>query len=188
MNAPTTQNSEINCRIFLTSKTRMTSESKLRNRARFTSALSSLYAFYLIVYSILDSFKLVVFQNFGVISIIFSSALFGLSLYWQGQRDFERADAYKQCYLKLQKLEADNLTDEEKTIHYFDILSIYENQTDDDYDEMTVDALLRGQKIYNSRNDITPNNWTIFKVFTGKICRYSFAAILIIWPLSLTFF
>lgn len=183
MNAPTTKSkTSTDTRIYLTAKSRMTSEANLRSQARFNQILPAIYSFYLIVISLLDLTQIYKFQNFSAISILCSIALFGIALFYQGQKLEERADNYKQCYLKLQQLEAEDLPEKEKNARYFSILEIYENQSRDDFDEMIFESWLRKQDLRNSNGPIILTNYVFVKTIFIKIFRNLFRLFLIIIP------
>lgn len=178
---PTSSHEE---RIYLTYKTRMTSEARLRSNARISNILLAWYSFSLIAFSIADLSKIVSISNFSLISAAGSIAIFGTTLYIYGERYSERAENFRNCYLKLKALYESSSPIQEKMQKYAEVLEIYENQSDADYDEMMFDAHLRGQDLSNSQGSIKIT-WAKFgTVLCRRAVRYVILAIIFALPVA----
>jgi hypothetical protein len=149
-----TQSPNLTEKIYLTYKTRMTTEARLRRTGFIAYVLLSWYSFALIAFSFLDLSNRFRVNNFSLISAIVSVGTFAISLFVYGERYTERADQFKNCYLKLQRLYESDIPATEKMARYSEILEIFDNQTDDDYDDMLFNALLRNQNLYNAKGEV----------------------------------
>ena len=136
--------------IYLTYKTRMTTEARLRRTASIGNWLIAWYSFSLIVFSLLDLSGRYVISSFSIISAAVSIGILVVSLFITGEKYSERADNNKSCYLKLQNIYKSEANEAEKMSLYSDVLSQYENQSDTDFDEMVFDAWARGQELRNA--------------------------------------
>jgi hypothetical protein len=174
-------------KIYLTYKTRMLSEALARSHARFYTALIPWYSFLVIALSISQGFGYYSGSGASLFIAVSSVGIFGLSLYINGHELWQRAEGYKDCYLKLTRIYESNASDDEKMNEYNSVLKIYENQTDSDYDEMLFDAYLRGQKLMNSRGTIILTYSVCAKVVFSKIFRYFIRVLLFLAPILLGF-
>jgi len=181
-------------KIYLTYKTRMTTEARLRKTALTLHLLLSWYSFCLIVLSILDiSNKFEIYYS-SMISVAASVLIFSLSLFIYGERYSERADQFRNCYLKLKSLYETTLDVDKKMQIYAEILNQYENQSDKDYDEMLFDAYLRNQQLRNAKEVVRITFVVFVKIFFRRIIyitlTFAFfvapvvAGILLIHPLA----
>ncbi len=157
--------------IYLTYKTRMTTEARLRRMASLGNWLIAWYSFSLIVFSLLDLSGRYVISSFSIISAAVSIGILVVSLIVTGEKYGERADGIKSRYLKLQSLYKSNVDEVEKMSRYSDILSQYENQSDTDFDEMVFDAWLRGQTLRNAEGPVSISVLTGVRVLSKRIAR-----------------
>lgn len=160
-------------RIYITYKTRMMSESRLRSSAYYSNVMIVWYSLALIVISLIDLSGKFIVSNFSMISAAVSIAVFAMSLFIYGERYSERADQFRSCYLKLQALHASALSDNEKAERYSEILEFYPNHSDSDYDEMLFDAWIRGQSLSNSSGPIKITLLKIVEVGVKRLLRCS---------------
>lgn len=125
----------------------------------------------LIVFSLIDISKIRTIQNFSLISAATSICIFALSIFIYGEKYTERADQFRSCYLKLQELYVSSASSVVKMKRYAQILELYQNQSDKDYDNMMFDALLRGQKLRNAEGPVTIS-WYKFAIVLAKRLGY----------------
>lgn len=157
--------------IYLTYKTRMTTEARLRKAAYIGNWLIAWYSFSLIVISLMDLSGRYVIASFSIISATVSIAILAVSLILTGQKYGERADNIKSCYLKLQNIYKSESDEAEKMSRYADVLSQYENQSDADFDEMVFDAWVRGQKLRNAEGPISVSVLMAIRVIAKRLAR-----------------
>lgn len=158
-------------KIYLTYKTRMTTEARLREKAFLSNAFLAWYSFTLIVFSLMDISSKFLITNFSMISAVVSIAIFAMSLFLYGQRYTERADQFRECYLKLQSLYQSELSMAVKMTKYSEIIALYENQSDRDFDEMVFDCYLRGQVLQNSVGILKISRSILLLVATRRLFR-----------------
>lgn len=168
--------------IYLTCKTRMVSEAKLRATGKLYNLLITWYAFWLIVLSLVDLLGIYKIPYSDFIFTACSIATFGLSLLVYGERHFEKAEEFRNCYLSLQKIYRSASSDENKIRRYFEVLELYPNQSDDDYDEMVFMAHLRKQRLYNAAGDIKCAFLPSAKVVARKILKFAYWIGLFVLP------
>lgn len=161
----------------------MTTEARLRFTSLVSNAMLSWYSFALIVFSLLDLSNKFSIANFSMISAVVSIAIFSMSIFVYGERYSDRAEQFRSCYLKLQSLYESNLTTPMKMQRYAEILSLYENQSDKDYDEMLFDAFLRSQKLENAHGPVRISLVKFFEVLAKRLLRGALLAAIIFLPL-----
>lgn len=169
-------------KIYLTYKTRMLTEARLLKSARFQNGLMAWYSFWLITISLLQLAGYYDSTNASLVFVSASIGLFGLSLYITGQKHAERAEQFKSCYLQLKALYESNASEHTKLKRYAEILGVFENQTEDDFDEMVFDATSRGQKLYDSQGTVTLTSKTSSRVKRKKVVRALTALLLVVAP------
>lgn len=170
-------------KIYITYKTRMTTEARLRKTAQTSHALLSWYAFCLIILSMIDISGKFQITSSGMISAAVSVAIFALSLFIYGERYNERADQFKNCYLKLKQLYESSIKIEQKMKKYSEILEQYENQSDKDYDEMVFDAWLRGQVLENASGPIEISKVIFCRILAWRLVKKAVIGALFVAPL-----
>lgn len=158
-------------KIYLTYKTRMTTEARLRKTALICHILLSWYSLCLIILSLIEISNRFTIVDSNVVAGGVSVAIFGLSLFIYGERYNERASEFKNCYLKLQYLYESSLSVQQKMKRYAEILEYYENQSDKDYDEMLFDAYLRNQKLRNAAGPVEITRVVFCKVLFWRAVR-----------------
>lgn len=171
-------------RIYLTYKTRMTTEQRLRRTGYFVYTLLNWYAFLLIAVSIVNLSHLFIIPYVDLYSTLLSAGVFGLTLFASGEKYSERADKFKACYLELQSLYQGALPSEQKVLEYHQILKRYHNQSDDDYDDMVFDSYLRGKRLTDASGEIRLSKVTISRVIFRRVYRYLLAVSLFVAPLA----
>jgi hypothetical protein len=170
-------------KIYLTYKTRMTTEARLRKTALTSHVLLSWYSACLIILSVIEISSDFVVENSSMISAGVSLVTFALSLFIYGERYSERADQFKGCYLKLQRLYESQMDAGEKMREYSDILENYENQSDNDYDNMLFDAFLRGQSLSNARGPVRVSVPTFIRILVWRLFIAALVIALFIAPI-----
>ncbi len=171
-------------KIYLTYKTRMTTESLLRRRAFFSNVMLAWYSFCMIVFSLMDLSRQFLISNFSMISAVVSMAIFAMTLFIYGQRYSERADQFRECYLKLQRLYQSKMNIAAKMNKYSDILSLYENQSDHDFNEMQFSSWLRRKELKDSKGVLTISWPTIFLVTAKRIGRIGILSTIFLIPVG----
>lgn len=175
-------------KIYLTYKSRMLAEANLRQTGRWLNNLISWYSFWLIIISLSQIIDVYRVYQADFIFMTCSIALFGLSLFVQGERYFEKADQFKNCYLEMQALYESSLATNAKMKKYAEIRNKYENQRDDDYDDMLFDAWMRNQHLENATSPVKITWQRGIVVIVRRAVRYGFLIILALFPVSALLF
>ena len=153
--------------IWLTAKTRMISERRLRRSALLSHLALTWFSFCLIC----ESIRLALYPG-GQISLLLSLALsilvFALSLIFYGFRFEERAEHFRSCYLRLQKLNRNESSNQQKLNEYHRILEFFPNHSDADYDAMLVESWRHGITPTNSKGQISISKTTIAKIYVKQ--------------------
>lgn len=171
-------------KIYLTYKTRMSAEAKLRQTGRWLNNLISWYSFWLIIISLSQITDVYQFYKADFIFAACSIGLFGLSLFVYGERYFEKADQFRNCYLEMQAVFESPLTTNAKMKKYADIKNRYENQIDDDYDDMLFDAWTRNQDLWNAIEPVKITWKRAVIVLARRAMRYGFVLALFLFPVA----
>lgn len=175
-------------KIFITYKTRMTTEVRLRRTGVIFHTMLSWYSFCFIILSVLDATGKFIISYYSIASAVGATAIFGLSLFTYGERYNERANEFKNCYLTLQRLYESSMSAQRKMAEYAKIREQYENQSDSDYDNMLFDAYFRGQEIKNAHGVIQISTSTIISVGFRRFVRFAFISAVFVAPvLAATF-
>ena len=172
-------------KIYLTYKTRMTTESRLRFTGLIFHVILSWYSFCLIALSTLSISGLYDAAGIGIVSVTCSVGVFGLSIYTYGERYSERADQFKSCYLELQRLYESEGTTSQKMTQYADILSRYPNQSNADYDNMLVNAKVRGQELSNADGPTSATGYMVNKILLFRFLKFALITLIIFAPILL---
>jgi SMODS and SLOG-associating 2TM effector domain family 5 len=175
-------------KIYLTYKTRMTAEAKLRATGRFFNILITWYSFCLIIISLSEMTHFYQIPQANFIFTSCSIGIFGLSLFASGERYFEKADQFRNCYLELQALYQSTLTSERKMQRYAELLKKYDNQSGDDFDDMLFDAWTRNQGLEDATGPVRITYKRVVVVIAKKCMRYGFFIALITLPLTAMLF
>lgn len=170
--------------IYLTSKIRMTSEVRLKLTGKLLNALITWYSFVLIALSVADIAKIIEFKYFSTFSVAYSVGTLVASLILQGERHQERAERFRECYLKLQGIyRSTALTDEEKLQDYQKILDNYENHSDYDYQSVVVSSWWNSKTLENLSGKLKPSLQNFFYIGFRKVLSFFFWASLFLLPI-----
>jgi len=133
-------------RIWITAHVRMRSESKLRSLSR---RLAFITVWYSTVLTCLTVYQLVapneVFRD--VAAAAFAVAVLALSIFIPSLNLDQRADRFRECYLKLQRILETTTDDNSLKFAYFDILDAYPNHSTADHTDFIVSSYLNKQEV-----------------------------------------
>lgn len=170
---PASSENQIN-NIYLTSRIRMGSEVRLKSNGKVLNALITWYSFILIALSVADISKILEFKYFSTFSVACSVGILVASLLLQGARYQERAERFRECYLKLQSLHSSpDIGLDEKLKDYHAILNNYENHSDFDYQVALVSAWWNNKYLENSREKLNAGFSNISYVVSMKVVSVS---------------
>ena len=176
-------------RIWLTSKTRMTSERRCRTISHVLNVTVAWYSLLLILVSI-DQLVTGVSPRASAVSVIFSVSVFTLSLVIPALNFSGAAGQFRGCYLNLDRLLAEEVSDSELARRYHDTLSHYPNHLEFDHDTMIVSSALRGRSLTNAAGELKPTlfQWTkVISVYVIAIVSTVAVLIMPIWHVPTLF-
>jgi hypothetical protein len=153
-----------NNQIYLTYKTRMLAEARCKFRARFWNVMVAWYSLWLIALSVID-LKSPEGKGHALAIVVLSIFVFSLSLIIPSIGLDEKAVRHRECYLRLQRLRAEKLSETAKLQRYFDILEGYPNHSDIEWDATVVRANMRGQSLVNNSGPIVATKTQYAKVY-----------------------
>jgi hypothetical protein len=137
-------------RIWLTSRARMISERKaLRNQTCSYLAVTY-YSLFVIIISLFSDYYRLFYGNFEEINISASVVVLAASLVAGGFRFETRAAAFRECYLRLQKLHGEEIPESDKEKSYMELLSAYPNHPTRDYYDFVLRLTLFEKKPLNN--------------------------------------
>lgn len=137
--------------IWITYKIRMNSEARYKSYSLASHMWMSCFTFALITYSVFsDQYKLLI-PNLDKVNICLSIASFSLSLILYGFKFDERANLFRECYLKLQSLYKADAEISDINREYAAILSQYPNHTENDYKDTIINLVMTDSKFDSSR-------------------------------------
>ncbi len=113
------------------------------------------------------------------------------SLVAGGFRFEARAHVFRECYLKLQKLEGKILSSEEKLAEYLEILDIYPNHAEKDYYDLIVNhTYWEGKSLSIGEKPLRPTAymWSSYMVrhffyYASVVFAFLAPVLFLAWPL-----
>lgn len=169
-------------RIWLTSKTRMTSERRCRTISHVMNATVAWYSLLLIFVSI-DQLVTGMSPRASVLSVIFSVSVFTLSLIIPALNFSGASEQFRSCYLNLDRLLAEEVSDNELARRYHDTLSHYPNHLEFDHDTMIVSSALRGRRLENATGELKPTLFQWAKVVSVHAILFIATVAVLILPI-----
>lgn len=171
-------------RIWITARTRMVSEKKALVHQNVSYLTVTYYTLFTIIGSIFSEFYSK--HYFYLDNILLSASIVVLvaSLVSGGFRFETKASTFRECYLKLQDLEVQNIPEEEKSRKYTDLLSGYPNHSKSDYYDFIINQIFWENKtIKSGDNEILLNKYIITSYLLRKILFYLIILILYFAPI-----
>lgn len=169
-------------KIWLTSKARMTSERRCRTISHLMNVGVACYSLLLILVSI-DQLVTDASTRASAVSLIFSVSIFTLSLVIPALNFSGAAEKFRSCYLNLDRLLAEDISDDELARRYHDTLSHYPNHLEFDYDTMIVSSALRGRNLTNASGELRPTIFQWAKVISVYIVSIAAAVAALVLPI-----
>ncbi|TCA03821.1 SLATT domain-containing protein [Rhizobium leguminosarum bv. viciae] len=173
-----TKLSNVDDRIWITSRVRMIAERKAIRNQNVSYISVTYYSLFTVILSVFSKFYVLTYPLLEEINLSASVVVLVASLVAGGFRFETRANIFRECYLKLQKLQSKNITEEERLAEYLDILEIYPNHSDRDYYDLIVNhTYWEGKKLNMGETSLIPTSY----MWLSYIVRHTF------YYLSVTF-
>lgn len=162
----------------------MISERKYLARQNVSYLLIVYYSIFSVLLAVFSDFYSERFYYFEEITTTSSVLVLVASLLATGFRFEARAAVFRDCYLKLQKLEAEQMPEESKSSRYVDLLLDYPNHTEYDYHDFVIKHTYWDSKTLTSGNDtVKPTHFMWLSYSTRKASYYALLIVLLIAPL-----
>jgi hypothetical protein len=183
--------SNVDDRIWITSRARMIAERKAIRNQNISHLSVTYYSLFTVVLSVFSQFYVQAYPLLEQINLSASVIVLVASLVAGGFRFESRANIFRECYLKLQKLESKNITDEEKIREYTEILDIYPNHSEKDYYDLIVNhTYWEGKKLNIGDKPLTTTKYIclsyIFRhalYYASAVLLFSLPLAFLVWPL-----
>lgn len=140
----------INDTIWVTSRVRMISERKALRNQNISFLAVTYYSLFTVILSVFDEVYSTPYPLLDEITLSSSIIVLVASLVAAGFRLEARASTFRECYLKLQTLHDEELSEQEKKMKYREILVDFPNHTPSDYcDFLTTHIFIERKKLWS---------------------------------------
>ncbi|MGZ9719726.1 SLATT domain-containing protein [Rhizobium miluonense] len=178
----------INDRIWITSRVRMIAESKALRNQKFSYVAVTYYSLFTVILSIFSAYYTKSYPLLEQINLSASVVVLVASLVAGGFRFEASASFYRECYLKLQRLHAEDLSPLDKSRQYNEILWDYPNHSNRDYYDFLVSQIcFEGNKLKNGDHELNYTYCMLFSYLFRRVIYYGVLAILFFVPLLFLF-
>lgn len=179
-----TKLSNVDDRIWITSRVRMISERKALRNQNVSYLSVTYYSLFTVVISIFSKFYVQTYPLLEQINLSASVIVLVASLVAGGFRFESRANIFRECYLKLQKLESKNISEDERLKEYLEVLEIYPNHSEKDYYDLIVNhTYWEGKKLHIGDKSLVPTKYMWLSYIFRHFFYYAFVALLFLIPL-----
>ncbi len=176
--------SNVDDRIWITSRVRMIAERKAIRNQNFSYISVTYYSLFTVILSVFSKFYVQSYPMLEEINLSASVVVLVASLVAGGFRFETRANIYRECYLKLQRLQSKALSDEDRLIEYLDILDIYPNHSEKDYYDLIVNhTYWEGKKLKMGDDALVPTSFMWISYIFRHIFYYACVLFLFVAPL-----
>lgn len=166
-----TKLSNVDDRIWITSRIRMIAERKAIRNQNVSYLSVTYYSLFTVVLSVFSKFYVQTYPLLENINLSASVIVLVASLVAGGFRFESRANIFRECYLKLQKLESKNVNSNERLNEYLEILEIYPNHSEKDYYDLIVNhTYWEGKELNIGDKPLTPTKY----MWLSYIFRHTF--------------
>lgn len=176
--------SNVDDRIWITSRVRMIAERKAILNQNVSYISVTYYSLFTVVLSIFSKFYKLTYPLLEEINLSASVVVLVASLVAGGFRFESRANIFRECYLKLQKLQSKNIDEDERFKEYIDILEIYPNHYQKDYYDLIVNhTYWEGKELSIGGNPLIPTRYMWISYIFRHTLYYFTVTLLFLVPL-----
>lgn len=162
----------------------MIAERKAIRNQNFSYISVTYYSLFTVILSVFSKFYVQSYPMLEEINLSASVVVLVASLVAGGFRFETRANIYRECYLKLQRLQSKALSDEARLIEYLDILDIYPNHSEKDYYDLIVNhTYWEGKKLKIGDEALVPTYFMWISYIFRHIFYYACVLFLFVAPL-----
>lgn len=168
------QEGNIKDRIWITSRVRMISESKSLRYNKLSLIFLTYYSTFVVVFSIFSKYFRPAYSAFDEINLAASVVVLAVSLVVAGFKFEQIASIFRECYLSLQKLYSERISDEEKEERYNDILLRFPNHSNQDfYDFLVSHTLIERKKVWNGASELNYTKYMLASFIWRRVVLYT---------------
>lgn len=177
-----------NGNIYLTAKSRMVAESRLKHADTMAQVLMAWYSVCLIGMSLLDLSQTYRVRDVSVMTAILSVAVLATSIFLPGRNFSVRAARFRDCYLQLQRIYRSADTPEKKAEAYAKVLPLFDNHSQRDYEWVLFQSWVLGKPLADAAGSISVSRLIIAKCLLRAFLRAAFVLVLFAFPLVFAYF
>ncbi|WP_346897587.1 SLATT domain-containing protein [uncultured Roseibium sp.] len=182
----------INDTIWITSRVRMIAERKALRNQNASFLAVTYYSLFSVILSIFSGFYSKLYAALDDIILSSSVVVLVASLVAAGFRLQDKASAFRECYLKLQSLYDEELSDQEKKGKYREIMMDFPNHAPKDYADLLVNHIfLEGKSLTSGGKELKYTKIMFVSFFLRAALYWGMLAILflgpvlfLLWPLA----
>ena len=143
------------------------------------------YSLFSVILSIFDEFYSKPYPALDEINLSSSVVVLVASLVAAGFRLEARASAFRECYLKLQTLFDEVLSDQDKKTKYREIMMDFPNHSPKDYTDLLVNhVVLEGKKLNNGAKELKHTKFMVVSFVSRAALYWGLLAILFLGPVA----
>ncbi|NTH46753.1 SLATT domain-containing protein [Agrobacterium rhizogenes] len=175
--------SNIDDRIWITSRVRMIAERKALRNQNISYMSVTYYSLFTVIVAVFSKFYVLTYPLLEEINLSASVVVLVASLVSGGFRFETSATVYRECYLKLQRLQGEDLPPEKKEEKYNEILWDYPNHSNNEYYDFIINhACLEGKKLTNGTHELKPTAYMWFSYLFRRAFYYGTIVVLFTAP------
>ncbi|WP_156932757.1 SLATT domain-containing protein [Rhizobium sp. IBUN] len=179
-----TKLNNVDDRIWITSRVRMIAERKALRNQNVSYLSVTFYSLFTVILSIFSKYYVLTYPLLEEINLSASVIVLVASLVAGGFRFESRANTFRECYLKLQKLESKNLPPDERLTQYTEILDIYPNHSNRDYYDLIINhTYWEGKELKIGEKPLNPTLYMWLSYISRRIFYYASVTVLFAVPL-----
>jgi uncharacterized membrane protein YjgN (DUF898 family) len=162
----------------------MIAERKAIRNQNFSYISVTYYSLFTVILSIFSKYYQATYPLLEQINLAASVVVLVASLVAGGFRFEASATVYRECYLKLQKLNDQTLPPGDKEDRYNEILWDHPNHSDKDYYDLIINhTYWEGKKLTNGEHKLVPTGYMWFSYIFRRISYYGVLTVLFVGPL-----
>ncbi|WP_454849565.1 SLATT domain-containing protein [Rhizobium binxianense] len=175
--------SKINDTIWITSRVRMIAERKSLRNQNISFLAVTYYSVFSVILSIFNDYYDKPYPALNEINLSASIVVLVASLVAAGFRLEARAGAFRECYLKLQRLYDEELSEAQKKMKYREIMLDFPNHSPRDYADLLVNHILLEEKELTSGGKTSMyTRFMAISFFTRNLLYWMMLAVLFLGP------
>ncbi|KFB09471.1 SLATT domain-containing protein [Nitratireductor basaltis] len=179
------QKNQVQDKIWITSRVRMTAERRLLQYNNWSLFLLAYYSLFTVVLSVFSEYFKSFYPYFDGITIVATVAVLVASLVVGGFRFERTASLYRDCYLSLQRLYEDEGDGRAKQKDYADILVVCPNHSNGDYHDFLFNHIvLEGKEVTSNGKQLHCTKYMKLSYVWRRVVFCALIGTLVMIPLA----